>query len=345
MMTMSARDVEVTAGALEAWAAERLGDYPALRIESLATPPGGRSSETWVVRASWNDGLGRRERKWVLRVQARANQVYQDPSVSRQFRVLELLDGTEVRAPKPLWLEEDAAVIGAPFFLMEHVEGRTEPNFYQTQGVLFEATPAARERMWLSALEMLATLHRLDPAPFGFLGYGGGDDGVDQELRRWDDYEAWAQSPPHPSVRRARKWLDDNGPVKAGPGPAWGDARLGNVIFRDEACASLLDWETASLGGAETDLGWWIYYDHAITEGAGLPRLDGIGGPAATVAAWEAFAGRKAQAMEWHEVFATWRFALISERAVGLGVAAGRRPAAETGDGNPAIRRLKQLVG
>jgi aminoglycoside phosphotransferase (APT) family kinase protein len=336
---------EALARALERWVAGRLADAPGFRIDSLAAPQGGRSSETWMVRASWSGGAARRTVRWVLRVQARANQIYQDPSVARQFQVMQRLAGSEAPVPQALWLETDPAVIGAPFFLMEHVPGRTEPNLYQTQGVLFEATPAARERMWLSSLAAMAALHRTDPTDFSFLRYGDSDDGVEQELRRWDDYEAWAQLPGHPVLPRARKWLGDHRPKTSGQGLAWGDARLGNVVFRDDRCVALLDWETASLAGAETDLGWWLYYDHAITEGRGVPRLAGVGGRDATLAAWESFAGRKAQAMEWHEVFATWRFALISERAVALGVAAGRRSPADAGEGNPAIRRLLQLVG
>jgi aminoglycoside phosphotransferase (APT) family kinase protein len=344
-MQVSAHRSEGLARGLEAWAAERLPELAGFRIESLAAPGGGRSSETWMLHASWQDGAARRRGEWVLRVQARANQIYQDPSVARQFRVLERLAESPVPTPRPLRLETDAAVFGAPFFLMARVAGRTEPNLYHTQGVLLEATPAQRERMWLSSLEAMAALHRTEPSGFDFLGYGDSADGVEQELRRWDAFEAWARPPAHPALRRARKWLGDNRPAPSGLGLAWGDARLGNVVFRDDACAALLDWETASLGGAETDLGWWLYYDHAITEGCGAPRLQGIGGREATIGAWEGFAGRKARAMEWHEVFATWRFALISERAVALGVAAGRRSPADSGDGNPAVRRLRQLVG
>jgi aminoglycoside phosphotransferase (APT) family kinase protein len=343
---MNTLNPETLARELLHWTSEWLPERSGLRLDSVAAPPGGQSSETWLVRASWSEGEVRHGARWVLRVEQQANRIYQDSSVERQFRILELLgQAGGVPVPKVLRLERDASVIGAPFFLMEHVEGRTETNSYHSSGVLFEATAAARECMWLSTLEALARLHRTDSAPFRFLGYGESCDGVAQELARWDAYEAWARLPVHRVLQRARKWLADNRPTTAGVGLAWGDARLGNVIFRNDACAALLDWETASLGGAETDLGWWIYFDHAITEGCGVPRLEGIGGREATIAAWEGFAGRKVHAIEWHEVFATWRFALIRERAVALGVASGRRSAAELGDNNPAIRRLKQLVG
>ena len=72
--------------------------------------------------------------------------------------------------------------------------------------------------------------------------------------------------------------------------------------------------------------------------------IAGIGGREATIAAWESFAGRKAEAMEWHEAFATWRFAIISERAIALTEAAGQKLPVSSGDGNPAVVRLAQLI-
>ena len=345
-MAVNARGPEAVARGLEAWAARRLPDHPGLRVAEACAPAGGASSETWLLRVNWDRGGARKAARWVLRIEARANQIYQDPSVERQFRTMQALARqTDVPVPQTLWMELDPAVLGAPFFLMEHVEGRTQPNRYHSSGVLFEASPAARERMWLSSIEVLARVHRADSADFAFLGYPkGGGDGVAQELARWDDYLDWAGLT-HPVLTRGRRWLEDNRPATAGLGLAWGDARLGNVVFERGAAAALLDWETASLGGAETDLGWWIYYDRIIAEGSGVPRLEGVGGPMETIAAWESFSGRKARDMEWHEVFATWRFAMISERAVGLGIAAGRRPPGEAGEGNPAVRRLRELVG
>jgi len=146
-------------------------------------------------------------------------------------------------------------------------------------------------------------------------------------------------------LTRARAWLDDYLPAERPTGLAWGDSRLGNMIFRDNKCVAVLDWETASLGGAETDLGWWLYFDWWVTEGTGVSRLDGIGDGPATVAAWERFAGRPAQAMEWHEMFGTYRFAIISERAIALTAAAGGTMPVGGGDSNPAIVRLRQLLG
>ena len=332
--------------ALIPWLRERLPAASNIELPPLERPEGGASSETLLIEPQITEAGRVRTERWVLRIQATGFQVYQDPAVERQFKTLvALTQATDVPAPRALWYEDDPSILGAPFFVMERVEGRAPDQMYHSAGVLAEATPAAREAMWLSGVETLARIHRAPVEPFAFLERPAlGATGLDQEIAAWEAYRLWAKTPAHPTLERARRWLADHAPARRGTGLAWGDARLGNLMFRDDACVAVLDWETVSLGGAETDLGWWLYYDWSITEGAGVPRLEGLGGPEQTLAVWEGFVGRKAEAMEWHEAFATYRFAIISERAIALTEAAGGRLPVTSGDGNPAVRRLAQLI-
>jgi aminoglycoside phosphotransferase (APT) family kinase protein len=341
------RDAARLSAPLAEWLARQNPQAKQVSVLSMTAPKDGASSETWMVDAAVSEDGARRTRRWVVRVEASVYQIYQDPSVERQFRVLETLGRvSDTPVPQALWFEPDPAVLGAPFFVMERIEGEVPPEAHHSAGVLAEAAPAAREAMWLSAIEAMARIHRVDPAPFAFLDRPGlGATGAEQEFAAWDDYRTWAGTPPHPTIERGRRWLDDNRPAQLPSGLAWGDARVGNIVFRDNAAQAILDWETASLGGAESDLGWWLYYEHAITAGAGIPRLEGIGGREETIAAWEHFVGRKAVALEWHEVFAAWRFAMIYERAVALNDASGLPHTRRGGDANPAIIRLCELIG
>ncbi len=315
-------------------------------IRRAAAPEEGSSSETYLLDIAISRNGDTRAEKLVLRIQASDFQVYQDASVDRQYAVLEALSRcSDAPTPNVVLLETNDQTLGAPFFLMECIDGRAPPNAYHSEGVLSEATSADRESMWLSAIEKLARLHKTPATELPFLDRPSlGPTGLDQEIAAWDEYLIWSGIPTHPHIERTRKWLDDHMPEKKPTSLAWGDARLSNVMFRDNRCRAFLDWETVSLGGAETDLGWWLYYDHSVAEGAGIPRLDGLGGRKETIAAWEHFSGRKAEAMEWHEVFATWRFALISERAIMLTEAAGGKLPIGPGDHNPAVCRLGELI-
>jgi aminoglycoside phosphotransferase (APT) family kinase protein len=329
------------------WLSERLPEADDIALLAIASPKEGASSETWLIDLAIVEKGQRRVARWVVRVQATGYQVYQDPAVEKQFRVLQVLaESSDVPVPRVLWHEADSAVLGAPFFVMERVEGEVPAEAHHSAGVLADAAPKAREAMWLSAIEAMTRIHRTDAALLPFLVRPElGATGVDQELANWDEYRRWAATAPHPMIDRARRWLDDKLPANRVTALAWGDARPGNIVFRDNRCVALLDWETVSLGGPESDLGWWLFFESAVTEVAGVPRLDGIGGRDGTIAAWEHFMGRKADSFEWHEVFATFRFAMIYERAVALNEAAGDSQSRRGGDANPAIIRLGKLIG
>ena len=337
-MSEDGRPLDV-ARRISAWGRTRFD--AAFTVQELAAPKTGRSSETYLIDATLGAGDRARPVRWVVRIEARGHQVYEDPSVERQYRIIQQLQGQlgGPPTPKAICYEPDSAILGAPFFLMERVDGEAPPDAYHMDGVLAQASPAARQTMWLSGVEALARLHRLPTEPFAFLGQRQfGDCGLDQELGRWDRYRRWAGTSPSPILDRARAWLQTHKPRRAGVGFAWGDARLSNILFHEDRCVGVLDWETASLGGAETDLGWWLAYDHMVSAFAGAPRLEGLGGRDDTIAARESFAGRKAEAMEWHEVFATYRFALVLERAMAL---AASGPDARRD--NFALRRLEEM--
>ena len=344
-MSAAARDPDTLRGTLSAWAQSALAHRAPVIIRNIEPAPGGASSETYLVDATV--GPDRSPVAWILRIEPRGHQVYEDPSVERQYRVIRALsEHTDLPVPPAIALETETSVLGAPFFLMQRAEGAAPPNDYHRQGLLASAAAAERERMWRESVALLARLHAVEPGPFAFLAYAGqpAEDGLAQELARWDSYRAWSRVPQLPLYDRVRKWLDGIRPAAGELGFAWGDARLPNILFACGRPSALLDWETASLGGAETDLGWWLFYDRMITEAEGVARLSGIGDAARTVALWETCSGRKTLDLEWHVVFAGYRFTLISERARMLAIEAGRLPAGQHGQANPAVRLLERLL-
>lgn len=336
------RDPEATRQALLRWLRPRVDQ--AIDIERIDVPPAGASSDTLVV--SVRIGAGRRER-WIVRIQASSFQIYQDPGVEKQFRVLDALARhTNVPVPRVHWYEADASILGAPFFVMEAVDGQVVPLQYNGPGWLADASPAQRERLWQSGVEHLARVHATDVAHLGFLDRPHlGPTGLDQEIATWHAYLEWVRPEPHPALERGARWLADHAPRHRPTGLAWGDAQIANMIFRDGRCVAVIDWETVSLGGAEEDLAWWLIFDALYAEEAGVPRLPGLGGREATLTLWSHHAGRKPLDMEWQDVFAAFRLAVIMERAATLYAAVGQSVnGIGTGDANPIMRRLARLV-
>lgn len=127
-------------------------------------------------------------------------------------------------------------------------------------------------------------------------------------------YARWCSANEVSLIEVACEWLESHRPKSRPDGFSWGDARLQNVIVKDDRCAAILDWDMATLAGAEADLAWWALADHKRTLTQGVPRLSGIGSPAQTIALWETLSGRPVRDMDWYLVFAAYRQALISFR-------------------------------
>ena len=116
------RDPVETAETLERWLRGRL-DAESVTVSDLKVPKAGFSNETIVADVAWSDAAGKHDRAVVVRIEPTAHQLFVEPDALRQAQVMSTLAG-HVPVP-PIWLtEDDPEVLGAPFFLMERVDGR-----------------------------------------------------------------------------------------------------------------------------------------------------------------------------------------------------------------------------
>ena len=316
------RDLARTREQLAAWLAKKLPAARRLAVSELAGPAAtGFSNDTLLFDLCWEQDGRRLARGLVCRIEPTGLGVFPEYDVARQYRLMGALRGTGVPVPEMLGLEPDPAVLGAPFFVMERVEGRIPGDNppYHAAGWLVEAHPAERAALWWSAVDTLAAVHRCAPTALGIDlpdAPGPGDDAHAWQLAHWGRYADWAGGGrPQPTADAAREWLRAHLPRDpASRGLCWGDARIGNMIFRDGRCVAVLDWEMATLGPPEMDLGWFLFMDRHHSEGVGAPRLAGFPERAETVARWEAGVGHAARDLAYYEVFAAFRFTVILYR-------------------------------
>jgi aminoglycoside phosphotransferase (APT) family kinase protein len=307
------RDPETTRDALGRWLAERA---PGARIRSLQAPQTtGFSSETLLFDAEWD---GRRE-SLVARVAPIRYQIFPEPRFAEQYRLMRLLgERTDIPVPSIRWYEPSAEPLGAPFFVMGHIDGDVPTDMppYHQDGWVTAIEPAERAAMWWSSLEILARIHRLSGLDLRFLDQPGyGRTGLDQRLGYYAHYQGWAYPGPQPTASAALDWL--RGHLLKEPQPPvllWGDARIGNVIFQDGVPQAVLDWETAVLGQPEEDLAWFLYLDRHHSEGIGVPRLPGFPSAAETIARYEELLGRPMRDMAYYEVLSAYKFAVVMAR-------------------------------
>lgn len=288
----SGRDTSTIPTLLSQWLSTMMpgGVTPQVTVES-GIDSNGMSSETIIVTGRWIDDGTPVEQTWVARVAPTAGDVPVFPAyrMDHQFEVLRLVSElTEVPVPQVRWIEPTGELLGSPFFLMDLVEGVVPPDVmpYTFGGNWFADAPAGRQRELQDAtVAVLAALHAIPDAAstFGFLT--DADPPGDNPLRR---HFGWLRNwygfaVPHIGrselVERALAWLERNFPdeVAAGePVLAWGDSRIGNVLYRDFRPVAVLDWEMATVGPRELDVAWIIFAHMVFQELAGLAGLPGL---------------------------------------------------------------------
>nr|WP_256515529.1 phosphotransferase family protein [Alsobacter ponti] len=235
-------------------------------------------------------------------------------AVDREFRVLDALKDTAVPVPRPLLFEPDAGVIGTPFYVMEHLEGRV---FHDC--ALPGLAPRERRAMYFSMAETLAALHAVDPAAIGLDDFGRPGDYFARQLARWS--RQWAESPTDdiPELDAVVDWLAGKLPRDdAPPAIAHGDFRLGNLMFHptEPRVIGVLDWELATLGHPLADVGFCCMTWHTSPEEySGVLGLDiaalGIPTQDEFVARYEGLPAPSGRLQPVHIVFALFRFAVI----------------------------------
>jgi aminoglycoside phosphotransferase (APT) family kinase protein len=304
----------------ERWLAAKL-DVPAAELVDVRSPSGaGTSSETVLATARWRADGHDHARDVVFRVHPDTFQLFMDPDFALQYKVIEVLHREQrVRAPEPLYYESDPAVIGLPFYVMSQFHGRVPVSSppYNAAGFLHDATSAERRVAWTTAFEELCRIATVPLSSMPFLGLPErGATGLEQQLSYWRDSMSWScGGEPLDVLLRLADWLDANVPADCPEGFAWGDARMGNMVFGDDfRLVGVLDWEQANNAGTRQDLGWWLFFDYFFSTGIGLKRLDGLGTRDETIGMWESIVGERAGDLTWYEVLAGFKVAILAVR-------------------------------
>ncbi|HEY3694736.1 phosphotransferase family protein [Phenylobacterium sp.] len=342
------RDLSVLASQVAEWLRERIPGAQDLRVVDLTYPRGaGQSHETILFDAVWNEAGQARRRGLVVRIKPTKHTVYQDDMFEAQYRLMQVLhaDG-RVRVAQPLWFEDDPALLGAPFFVMEKLIGRVAVSVppYAEQGWVAEASPAERARLWENGVRQLGAVQSVPLSSVGFLARPeAGPDGFDQEWDRWTRYLAWiSQQQSWPFLEAVRDRLRERWPANRPSGLVWGDARIGNMLVdEDFRIIAVMDWEQPSLGGALHDLAWWLVLSDRMHSAApGRPHLAGMGTREETIALWGEVTGVSTADIEWYEAFAAFKLVCLSVRMLRL----KGRPIPAEGPGGPLSDMIVQKL-
>lgn len=312
---------------LEQWLLQHWAGVDALTIaEGMAKPEGsGYSATTMIIPASVTRAGQTRTERVVVRMEPESSIVYPkhcsafSSAIEQQYRAIELLHShSEVPVAPLIALEPDPSLLGLPFFAMEYIGGDVpiEDPIYTFEGFFTEALPQQRKQMLQHGLETMAKIHRVDWRAAGaeWLVDGGPD--LVRDLQLWREHARQELAGRvHPDMDRAFAWLFEqlrSGVIDVGePVICWGDARPGNMIWRDFTCQCVCDFESMTLAPAATDIGWWLMFDRYAHEAQGIERLPGELTRQEQQACFEQCSGHAFGDLHFYELYAAVRYSVL----------------------------------
>jgi aminoglycoside phosphotransferase (APT) family kinase protein len=269
---------------------------------------GGRSNLTYEL----TDGVN----MWVLRRPPLGHVLETAHDMSREFRFISALGPSVVPVPQALVRCDDAAVIGAPFFVMSHVEGVV----YRTREQLEALGADDAHRMAAALADTLADLHAVDPAAIGLADIGRPDGYLARQCARLATQLDASRTRDVPGLDDLGAKLAESLPASDRSTIVHGDYRLDNTLISSDPgrVAAVLDWELATLGDPLVDVaslvGGWDGGNGlfaVVTSPPGqIPHY-----PDWTVLA-ERYAERTGQSLDalpWHMAFLMYKGAVIFE--------------------------------
>ena len=150
--------------------------------------------------------------------------------MSREYRVLSALAGTEVPVPVPVALYPEPDVIGAPFYLMQYVPGLVLRSAEDGERL----SPVQARQLSEDFTDMLAAIHGVDLAATGLSGFGGPEGYMERQLARWQRQWELSATREVPGYTELTQRLAAGLPGRALPAPegtlVHGDYRLDNTL-------------------------------------------------------------------------------------------------------------------
>jgi aminoglycoside phosphotransferase (APT) family kinase protein len=297
-----------------------------LTVELIA---GGRSNLTYRLefRAPGDTGPGAPVTRLVLRRPPLGHVLPTAHDMSREYRVLSALHGTAVPVPRPVAICQDTELIGAPFYLMEWVDGVV----FRTSEDARALSPAQGGQVCEDFAAMLATIHGLDVSAVGLEGFGKPEGYMARQLARWQrqwDLSVTREMPGYDELvsRLAAGLPAEDGPRAGGTAGilVHGDFRIDNMLIRpapEPQIAAVVDWEMSTLGDPLADLGLSLVYwteageedllphamGNSVTTSPGFLTRDQV------AARYADLTGRDLSRLDYYMAFGCFKLAVVLE--------------------------------
>ncbi len=286
------------------------GSEAAVRAERIEA---GHSNLTFLIT--------RDSQQWVLRRPPRPPYLPTAHDVLREYRVISALAQTAFPVPRPILACEDTSIIGAPFYLMERVDGVVIRNALPPQF----AAPSDRAAIADELIRTLVALHAVDYQAVGLGNLGKPEGYIARQLKRWMGQLDGARTRDIPELDDVSDWLHAQRPESPPATIVHGDFRLDNAMYAPPPPPKILavvDWEMSTLGDPLADLGYLLSFWREAGEPQATPLPDDMGDVtslpgfptrAEVAARYEELSGRQVTHLTFYIVLAIWKLAILLE--------------------------------
>jgi aminoglycoside phosphotransferase (APT) family kinase protein len=287
-----------------------LAEQPAALEPPLTFTRIGEGQSNFTFRVE--DGAGRRV---VLRRPPLGEILASAHDVVREHRILTALHPTGFPVPRTIGVCEDAAVTGAPFYVMEHVDGLVLSHVSTGERL----APDVRARCGRQVAATLARLHGVDLDAVGLGDFRRPESLISRQLRRWRRQWEASKTRELPDIEDVAGWLEARMPEEREVVLLHGDYHLNNFVLGDDgALRAVLDWELCTAGDPLADVGQMVAYWNEMRSADGFFRqpvaaLDGFPDVEALEDAYAQESGRDLDGLGYWVAFAYWKIAIIVE--------------------------------
>lgn len=329
--TIAGLDLSALTHHLDATGVARQGQ---LRAELIS---GGRSNLTFLV---FDDTS-----TWVLRRPPVHGVTPSAHDMSREYRVVNALADTDIPVARPVIMCDDAAVLGAPFTLVEYVAGHVVRSEHDLE--IFSSDADLTDCVH-ALIDVLSDLHHVDPAAIGLSDWGRPDGYVERQVRRWGSQWELVRHPDDSrdgDVGALHALLADSAPPQSDTSIVHGDYRIDNTILEPSPphrVRAVVDWEMSTLGDPLADVALTCVYRDPVFDlvigtdaawtSSRLPSPDDIAQHYSEVS------GRRLQYWNFHMALGYFKVAIIA-----AGIAFRRR--SDDGLADSADEAVAALIG
>jgi aminoglycoside phosphotransferase (APT) family kinase protein len=301
----------------EAVAPDRLGPWIAEHVPDangtveVTQIAGGSSNLTFKVA----DG----KHEWVLRRPPLRHVLATAHDMGREHRVQSALEATDVPVAAQVAACDDESVIGAPFYMMEYLDGVVYDDVDATSALTEDQGRAASYDL----VDVLARLHAVDYEAVGLGGFGRPAGYLARQVARWQTQWEKSKTVEMPVVDEVAQRLERRLPAESRHAIVHGDYSFNNTMFRRDdrtRIQAVLDWEMSTLGDPLTDVGMVAVYWTEVGEimwrnrkpqahraNAGFPDVDSL------LERYAVTSGTDLSQIDFYRAFATYKLAVIAQ--------------------------------